>query len=41
MMDMLPSMVRRVDWPEPDGASVVAMLKALTPAEMGIKGDVK
>jgi hypothetical protein len=41
MMDMLPSIVRRVDWPEPGGASVIAMLKALTPADMGLKGDVK
>ena len=41
LMDMIPSIVRRVDWPEPDGASVIAMLKALTPGDVGIKRDEK
>jgi hypothetical protein len=40
LMDMIPSIVRRVDWPEPDGASIIAMLKAITPEDVGIKrGD--
>ena len=36
-MDLLPSIVRRVDSAVSDGASVIAMLKALTPAEIGIE----
>jgi hypothetical protein len=41
LMDMLPSIIRRVDFPDPDGAEVIAMLKALTPGDIGIKRDEK
>ena len=41
LMDMIPSIFGRVDWPEAEAASILAMLKAMTPKDVGIKRDDK
>jgi hypothetical protein len=41
LMEILPSVVIRADYAEPERSEVVAMLKQLSPGDLGIKRDEK